>query len=79
MVESHWGLRKRCRNQYSRNQAPHSESWRFQLTMLAGPEELTPSSEPQTKGLQSFYAGTGMIRWVCGFAGARAIAKAGQR
>ena len=40
-LESCWGLQKCCRNQYSRNQAPHLESWRIRFIMLAGPEELT--------------------------------------
>ena len=43
-----------CRNQYSRNQAPHSESWRTQVYYAGAPRGVnTPSSEPQTKGLQS--------------------------
>ena len=67
-----------CRNQYSRNQAPHSESWRTQVYYAGGPRGVkTPSSEPRTKGLQSFYTWTGMIKRVCGFAGARAIAGEG--
>ena len=40
-LESLWGLQKCCRNQYSKNQAPHLESWRTQFIMLVGPEELT--------------------------------------
>ena len=48
--------KKYCRNQYSRNQAPHSESCRTQVYYTGGPREVnTPSSEPRTKGLQSFY------------------------
>ena len=48
-----------CRNQYLRNQAPHSESWRTQVDYASGPREVnTPSSEPRTKGLQSFYRQT---------------------
>ena len=48
-----------CRNQYLRNQAPHSESWRIQLSYTGGPRGVnTPSSEPRTKGLQSFYRQT---------------------
>ena len=39
----------------------------------------TPSSEPPVKGLQSFYTRMGMIKRVCGFAGARAIAKSRTR
>ena len=55
-----------CRNQYSRNQAPHSESWRTQVYYTGGPRGVnTPSSEPRTKGLQSFYTQTGMIKLVC--------------
>ena len=54
-LESCWGLQKCCRNQYSRNQAPHSESWRTQVYYAGGPRGVnTPSSEPRTKGLQSF-------------------------
>ena len=40
-LESHRGLQKCCRNQYSRNQAPHLESWRTQVYSLVGPEEST--------------------------------------
>ena len=41
----------------------------------SGPRGVnTPSSEPRTKGLQSFYLQAGMIKRVCGFVGARAIA-----
>ena len=44
-----------CRNRDSRNQAPHSESWRTQVYYAGRPRGVnTPSSEPQTKGLQSF-------------------------
>ena len=69
-----------CRNQYSKNQAPHSESWRTQVYYAGGPIGVnTPSSEPQTKGLQSFYTWTGMIKQVCGFVGARAIAQSRTR
>ena len=61
--ESHWSLQKCCRNQYSRNQAPHSESSRTQVYYASGPRGVnSPSSEPQTKGLQSFYTWTGMIK-----------------
>ena len=39
--------------------APHSESWRAQAYCAGGPRGLTaPSSEPRTKGLQSFYRQT---------------------
>ena len=55
-----------CRNQYSRNQAPHLKSWRTQVDYAGGPRGVnTPSSEPQTRGLQSFYTLTGMIKQVC--------------
>ena len=58
-LESRWGLQKCCRNQYSRNQAPHSESWRTQVYYTGRPRGVnTPSSEPWTKGLQSFYRQT---------------------
>ena len=54
-LESLWSLQKCCRNQYSRNQAPHSESWRTQVYYAGGPRGVnTPSSEPRTKSLQSF-------------------------
>ena len=54
-LESCWGLQKCCRNQYSRNQAPHLESWRIQVYYTSGPRGVnTPSSESGTKGLQSF-------------------------
>ena len=37
-----------CRNQYLRNQAPHSESWRTQIYYAGGPRGVnTPSSEPK--------------------------------
>ena len=58
-LESCWGLQKCCRNQYLRYQAPHSESWRTQVYYTSGPKGVnTPSSEPRTKGLQSFYRQT---------------------
>ena len=48
-----------CRNQYSRNQAPHSDSWRTQVYYASRPRGFNiPSSESQTKGLQSFYRQT---------------------
>ena len=48
-----------CRNRYSRNQAPHSESWKTQVYYAGGPGGVnTLSSEPRTKGLQSFYRQT---------------------
>ena len=47
------------RNQYSRNQAPHLESWRTQVYYPSGPRGVNyPNSEPRTKGLQSFYRQT---------------------
>ena len=65
-LESRWGLQKCCRNQYLRNQAPHLESWRTQVYYAGGPRRVnTPSSEHQTKGLQSFYTWTKMIKRVC--------------
>ena len=46
-LESCWGLQKCCRNQYSRNQAPHSERWRMQVYHAGRPRGVnTPSSEP---------------------------------
>ena len=58
-LESCRGLQKCCRNQYLRNQAPNSESWRTQVYYTSGPKGVnTPSSEPQTKGLQSLYRQT---------------------
>ena len=75
-LESHWGLQNCFRNQCSRNQAPHSESWRIQVYYAGGSRGVNnPSSEPQTQGLQSFYTWTGMVEQVCGLARARAIAK----
>ena len=69
-----------CRNQYLRNEAPDLESWRTQVYSAGGPRGVkTPSSELQTKGLRGFYIWTGMIKRVCGFAGARAIAKSRTR
>ena len=58
-LESHWGLQKCCRNQYSRNQAPHLESWRTQVYYADRPRGInTPIAETWTKGLQSFYRKT---------------------
>ena len=69
-----------CRNQYLRNHAPHLESWRTQVYYASGPRGVnTPSSDLRTKGLQSFYVWTGMSEQVCGFVGARMIAKSGTR
>ena len=40
-------------------QAPHSESWRTQAYYAGRPRGVnTPSTEPRTKGLQSFYRQT---------------------
>ena len=53
----------------SRNQAPHSESWRAQAYYPGGPRGVNmASSEPRV-----FITWTGMIERVCGFAGARTI------
>ena len=42
-----------------RNQTPHSMSWRTRVYYAGGPRGVnTPSSEPQRKGLQSFYRQT---------------------
>ena len=58
-LESHWGLQKCCRNQYSRSQVLHTESWRTQVYYTGGARGInTPSSEPQTKRVQSFYRQT---------------------
>ena len=47
--------------------------------MPAGPEELTLQAlSPEQRGY-SFYTQTGMIKQVCGFAGARVIAKSRTR
>ena len=63
---SRWGLQKCCRNQYSRNKALLSESWRTQVYYASGPRGVnTPSSEPQTKGLQSFYRQTVVSNTSC--------------
>ena len=68
-----------CRNQYSRSQVPHSESWRTQIYYAGGPSGVnTPSSEPQTKGLRSFYTRTGMIKQVRRFPGPGRLQRAGQ-
>ena len=65
-LKSRRGLQEYCRNQYSRNKAPHWESWRTQVYYAGGPRgDNNPSSEHQTKGLQSFYTWTEMIKWVC--------------
>ena len=44
--------------------------------MPAGPEELTLQAlSPEQRGYRVFIHSTGMIKQVCGFAGARAIVK----
>ena len=46
----------------------------------AGQEELTLQAlSPKQRGYRVFYTWTGMIKWVCRFAGARAIAKSKTR
>ena len=48
--------------------------------MPSGPEELTLQAlSPEQRGYRVFYTWTGMIKWVCGFAGARVIAKSRTR
>ena len=48
-----------CSVMLFRNQTPHSMNWRTQVYYAGGPRGVnTPSSEPQTKGLQSFYRQT---------------------
>ena len=55
-LEFFWGLQKCCRNQYSGNQAPHSESWRTQVYYTGGHSGVNISScESQANGLQTFY------------------------
>ena len=55
-LEFCWGLQKCCRNQYSGNQAPHSESWRTQVYYTGGHNGVNISScESQANGLQTFY------------------------
>ena len=45
------------------NPTPHSESWKTQVYYASGPRGVnTPSSEPLTKGLQSFYK-VGPLGW----------------
>ena len=77
-----WNLGGASRNvvETSTRETKHLESWRTQVDYAGRPRGVnTPSSEPQTKGLQSFYTWTGMVTWVCGFVGARAIAKSRTR
>ena len=58
---------KLWKNQYLRSQAPYLVLAYY----TGGPRGVNiPRSEPQTKGLQSFYTQTGMIKWVRGFEGA---------
>ena len=48
--------------------------------MPVGPEELTLQDlNPEQRGYTVFYTQTGMIKQVCGFAGARVIAKSRTR
>ena len=58
-------------------------TWRvgeLRSIMLGGPEELTLQTlSPKQRGYRVFYTWTGMIKWVCGFAGARVIAKSRTR
>ena len=55
VTKSQTQLNDCCRNQYSRNQAPCPESWRTQVYYASRPRGVnTLSSEPRTKGLQSF-------------------------
>ena len=51
----------------------------LRFIMPAGPEGLTLQAlRPKQRGYRVFIW-TGIINWVCGFAGARAIAKSGTR
>ena len=79
-LESHWGLQKCCRNQYSRSQVLHTESWRTQVYYTGGARGInTPSSEPQTKSLRDFVI-HGQA-WLSGSAGLQRLGqlqKAGQ-
>ena len=48
--------------------------------MPVGPEELTLQAlSPEQRVYRVFYTWTGMIKQICGFAGARAIAKSRTR
>ena len=77
-LESLWDLQKCCGNQYSRNQAPHSENWKTQVYYTSGPRGVnTPSPEHRINGLQSFYTRTGMTKHVRGFAGTGRLQRAG--
>ena len=69
-----------CRKQYSRNQAPHSENWRTQVYYADEPRGVnTPSSEPWTKGLQSFFIhGQAWLTGFEGLQGLRRLQRAGQ-
>ena len=56
----------------SRN-AAETSSWETKHhTQRVGELRFSTLAEPWKKGLQSVYTWTGMIKWVCGFAGARA-------
>ena len=48
----------------------------LKFIILGGPEKLTLQAlSPEQRGCRVFNTQTGMIKWVCGFAGARTIAK----
>ena len=50
-LESCWGLQKCCRNQWSRNQAPHLESWRTQVYYAGGPRGVNLQAlSPEQRG-----------------------------
>ena len=52
----------------------------FFFFMPVGPEELTLQAlSPEQRGYRVFYTRTGLIKQVCKFAGARAIAKSKTR
>ena len=46
----------------------------LRFIMLAHPEELTLQAlSPEQRGYRVFYTRTGMIKWVCGFAGLQGL------
>ena len=52
----------------------------LRFTMLEGREELTLQAQsPEQRSYGVFYRGTGMIKWICKFSGARVIAKSRTR